>query len=238
METIYHHSQILPKFQPMKSLLAEMYLEILQDDIPTSGQLSSTRRLIEVLDRSNAAVAVTGYTTSDVFTKKPLFYNEVTFFMQGAGGFGGRRERAYPTVSSQMYMMPARNPDAVAEFTTSEEQAALYRLTGDGMAMHIDPKFSTKGGFPTPILHGMCFMGIAGRHLFLRYGSYYSMKVRFTSVVVPGQTLRTEMWESESERNLVLFQVKVVETGKTCISGGAIRLRSPLPVNGSDTAKL
>lgn len=228
METIYYHGQILPNFKPTRSLLGEIYLEILQDDIPRTGCLSTTRKTLEVLDKDNAAVAITGYTTKDTKTGKPLFYNEVTFFMQGAGAFGGIRNRAYPTIPSRTYSMPARQPDVVNKLRTSEEQAAWYRLTGDGMALHIDPKFSEKGGFPVPVLHGMCFMGIAGRHLFLRYGPYYSMKVRFTSTVVPGQTLCTEMWESETEKDLVLFQVRVVETGKLCISGGGVRLRSPL----------
>ncbi|EXJ61413.1 uncharacterized protein A1O5_11728 [Cladophialophora psammophila CBS 110553] len=228
METIYYHGQILPRFMPTQSLLGEVYLEILQDTIPRSGHLQTRRRLVEVLDKNSAAVAITGYTTVDAATGIPLFYNELSFFMRGAGGFGGVRDRPYQTPSSRTYIMPNRQPDAVDEFRTSEEQAALYRLTGDRMAMHIDPEFSKKGGFPLPILHGMCFMGIAGKHLFQRYGSYRSIKVKLVGTVVPGQTLRTEMWESENEKELVVFQMKVVETGKLCIAGGGIWLRNPL----------
>ncbi|KAJ9612210.1 hypothetical protein H2200_003807 [Cladophialophora chaetospira] len=228
METIYYHSQILPKFTASQSLLGEIYLEVLQDNIPTSGHLTTTRRLVEVLDKGTAAVATTGYTTNDVATGKPLFYNELSFFMRGAGGFGGVRDRPYQTPSSRTFTMPARQPDAVDEFRTSEEQAVLYRLTGDRMAMHIDPDFSKQGGFPVPILHGMCFMGIAGKQLFQRYGMYRSIKVKFIGTVVPGQTLRTESWRSQDERDLVVFQTKVVETGKLCIAGGGIRLQKPM----------
>ncbi|KIW95887.1 uncharacterized protein Z519_02952 [Cladophialophora bantiana CBS 173.52] len=228
METIYYHGQFLPRFMPTQSLLGEVYLEILQDTIPSSGHLQTRRRLVEVLDKKSAAVAITGYTTVDATTGIPLFYNELSFFMRGAGGFGGVRDRPHQTPSSRTYIMPTRQPDAVDEFRTSEEQAALYRLTGDRMAMHIDPEFSKKGGFPLPILHGMCFMGIAGKHLFQRYGSYRSIKVKLVGTVVPGQTLRTEMWESENEKELVVFQMRVVETGKLCIAGGGIWLRNPL----------
>ncbi|OQV06759.1 hypothetical protein CLAIMM_11286 [Cladophialophora immunda] len=222
MDTIYYHGQILPGFKATQSLLGELYLEILQDTIPVSGHTSTTRRLIEVLDKGNAAVAVTGYMSSDARTCTPLFYNEVSFFMRGAGGFGGPRERSHQTPSARTYTMPSRRPDAVDEFRTSEEQAALYRLTGDRMAMHVDPEFSKQGGFPIPILHGMCFMGVAGKQLFQRYGMYRSIKVKFAGPVVPGQTLRTESWKSG---DLVVFQTRVVETDKLCIAGGGIQLR-------------
>lgn len=232
LDVIYHHGQFLPKFKADQSLLGEVYLENFQRKLPTSGHLTSTRSLIDVLDKGNAAVALTGYTTVDSATGKKLFYNEVSFFMRGAGGFGGARERANPSASSRQCQIPSRHPDAIDEFHTSEEQAALYRLTGDTMAMHIDPDFSRKGGFPIPILHGVCFLGIAGRHLFQRYGAFRSIKARIAGVVVPGQTLQTESWADDKEKDLVLFQMRVVETGKLCIAGGWIRLwdanRSPL----------
>lgn len=234
METIYHHGQFLPNFNATQSLLGGLYLEILQDRIPTSGHLKTTRRLIEVLDKGNAAVAITGYTTSDAKSGEPIFYNELSFFMRGAGGFGGMREHPHQMVipSSRTNTMPARQPDAIDEFRTSEEQAAWYRLTGDRMAMHIDPVFSSKGGFPVPILHGMGFMGIAGRQLLNRYGAYRSINAKFAGPVVPGQTLRTESWESGQDTGLVVYQVRVVETGKLCISGGWILLRNRLNTNG------
>jgi len=130
--------------------------------------------------------------------------------------------------------MPARCPDAVDDFRTSEEQAAWYRLTGDRMAMHVDPDFSRHAGFPVPILHGMCSMGIAGKQLFQRYGMYRSIKVKFVETVMPGQTLRTESWSlapsgdgSARDQNLVVFQTRVLETGKLCIAGGVVELREP-----------
>lgn len=249
LDTIYHHAQILPGFQATQSLLGELYLELLQDTIPTrGGHLSTTRRLLEVLDKGSAAVAVTGYTTVDARTSVPLFYNELSFFMRGAGGFGGPRDRPFQTASSRTYAMPARRPDAVDDFRTSEEQAAWYRLTGDRAAMHIDPDFSKHGGFPLPILHGMCSMGIAGKQLFQRYGMYRSIKVKFVGTVTPGQTLRTESWSlaapplseadksgsaRDQKKNLVVFQTRVLETGKLCIAGGWIELRDPPLSNGN-----
>lgn len=48
-----------------------------------------------------------------------------------------------------------------------------------------------------------------------------NIKVRFVGTVLPGQTLKTEMWK---EGNKVFFQMKVVETGKLCIGGGGAEL--------------
>jgi multifunctional beta-oxidation protein len=81
---------------------------------------------------------------------------------------------------------------------------------------YIDPEFSKVGGFKTPILHGLCFFGISGKHVYQKFGAFKNIKVRFAGTVLPGQTLRTEMWK---EGGKVIFQTRVVETGKLCIAG-------------------
>jgi len=45
---------------------------------------------------------------------------------------------------------PKRKPDAVVEEQTTLEQAAIYRLSGDYNPLHIDPSFSSMGGFEKP----------------------------------------------------------------------------------------
>lgn len=87
------------------------------------------------------------------------------------------------------------------------------------------------GGFKQPILHGLCFMGIAGKAVYESFGPYKNIKVRFAGSVFPGQTLVTEMWKEGNGK--VIFQAKVKETGKLAISGGAAEL-----VEGSKGEKL
>jgi len=64
-------------------------------------------------------------------------------------------------------------------------------------------------------------MGIAGKHIYQTFGPFKNIKVRFAGVVLPGQTLRTEMWK---EGNKVIFQTGVVETGKPAIAAAAVEL--------------
>lgn len=79
------------------------------------------------------------------------------------------------------------------------------------------------GGFKQPILHGLCFMGIAGKAVYEKFGAFRNVKVRFAGTVVPGQTLVTEMWKDPDSARVV-FQTKVKETGKLAISGAAVEL--------------
>jgi len=217
----YSFSDILPNFSPMMLLHGEQYLEIRQFPIPTEGKLVTYPHLVEVVDKGNAGIVVQATTTKDARTGRDVFYNESTVFVRGSGGFGGPRKPKDRGAATAANKPPARQPDAVAEEKTTEEQAALYRLSGDRNPLHIDPEFSKVGGFKVPILHGLCFFGIAVKHVVQKYGMIKNVKVRFVGTVLPGQTLRTEMWK---EGNKVVFQMKVVDTGKMCIAGAGAEL--------------
>lgn len=78
------------------------------------------------------------------------------------------------------------------------------------------------GGFKTPILHGLCFFGIAAKAVYQKYGAFRNIKVRFAGTVLPGQTLVTEMWKEGGGK--VVFQTKVKETGKLAIASAAVEL--------------
>ena len=239
-EAPYNLDDIVPNFNPMMLLHGEQYLE-LRAPIPTSATLISYPKLIEVIDKGSAAIVVSGTVTKDARTGREIFYTESTIFIRGSGNFGGSPKSITNSTSSKRnpaatatHKSPARAPDAITEEATTQDQAALYRLNGDRNPLHIDPSFSKVGGFKDPILHGLCFMGISGKHVFQKYGPYKNIKVRFVGTVVPGQTLRTEMWkEGGAGGNQVVFQTKVVETGKLCIAGAGVEL-----LEGGEKAKL
>lgn len=87
------------------------------------------------------------------------------------------------------------------------------------------------GGFKVPILHGLCFFGVAAKAIYGKYGAFKNIKVRFAGTVLPGQTLVTETWK---EGGKVVFQTKVRETGKLAIASAAVELVG----EGKEGAKL
>uniref|UniRef100_A0A8D1HWT2 Peroxisomal multifunctional enzyme type 2 n=1 Tax=Sus scrofa TaxID=9823 RepID=A0A8D1HWT2_PIG len=155
--------------------------------------------------------------------KELICYNQFSVFVMGSGGFGGKRTSDKDKVA---VAIPSRPPDAILTDTTSLNQAALYRLSGDWNPLHIDPDFASLAGFDRPILHGLCTFGFSARHVLQQYADrdvlrFKAIKVRFAKPVYPGQTLQTEMWK---EGNRIHFQTKVQETGDTVISNAYVDL--------------
>ena len=131
VELPYSFDDIVPNFSPMMLLHGEQYLEVRKYPIPTAARLVTRGRLLEVVDKGGAAVVKNGVTTVDANTGEELFYNEMTVFLRGCGGFGGQKKPADRGASTTPNKPPARAPDVVVEEKTTEEQAALYRLSGD-----------------------------------------------------------------------------------------------------------
>jgi len=216
---------ILPSFNPMMLLHGEQYLEIIKP-FPSHGKLTSTPYVVDILDKGKGCVATIGVKTTDE-NGDDICINEFTMFIRGAGNFGGKKEGADRGASTAANKAPSRKPDHVVQEKTHEDQAALYRLSGDWNPLHIDPEMATVGGFDIPILHGLCSFGIAGKHIFNTYcnndaNSFKNIKVRFAKTVNPGETLETSMWR---EGNKVIFQVRAVERDVIVISNAAVELQ-------------
>ncbi|KAI5120206.1 hypothetical protein M0805_006312 [Coniferiporia weirii] len=220
----------LPNFNPAKLLHGEQYLAI-KGPIPTSGTMVNKPRLLEALDKGKAAAVTSIVETVDQATGKVVFENQSTVFVRGSGGFGGKRNASDRGPATAANTPPKRQPDAVVEEKTLPTQAALYRLSGDSNPLHILPEFAAVGGFDKPILHGLCSMGISGKHVLNTFGAFEDIKVRFAGVVYPGETLVTEMWK---EGGKVLFVTKVKERGTTVLNAAGATLAS----SGQAKAKL
>ncbi|KHN95719.1 Multifunctional beta-oxidation protein [Metarhizium album ARSEF 1941] len=220
-EMPFDFGSIIPNFSPMMLLHGEQYLEIRKFPLPTSGTLESRGKLVEVVDKGNAAVVKSALTTVNKETGEDVFYSEMTAFVRGSGGFDGPKKGQDRGAATAAHAVPRRAPDTVVESRTAENQAAIYRLSGDYNPLHIDPSFAKMGGFKRPILHGLCSMGVAAKAIYEAFGPFKSIKVRFAGTVEPGQTLVTEMWR---EGNKVIFQTKVKETGKLAIGGAGVEL--------------
>uniref|UniRef100_A0A1I7T323 MaoC-like domain-containing protein n=1 Tax=Caenorhabditis tropicalis TaxID=1561998 RepID=A0A1I7T323_9PELO len=222
------------EFDLQKVLHGEQYIEVLHP-LPADGKLKSEARVVDILDKGSGALILGNVTTYDEQGKK-VAIQQFSTFQTGYGNFGGDRTSPHEFKAAAV---PDRAPDAVIEQKTSVDQAALYRLgSGDMNPLHVDPQFAKVSGFKTPILHGLCSLGFATRHVIAAWAGndsnkFKAIKVRFSSPVLPGQTLVTETWKNG---NRILFQVKVKETGKVVISNAYVDLTeaSELPTVPAD----
>ncbi|KAJ2945104.1 hypothetical protein O0L34_g9160 [Tuta absoluta] len=207
-------------------LHGEQYIEFPGSFPGTEGEFTTRTYVADLLDKGSAAIVIVN---TDIYQGNELYYRtQQQIFVLGQGGFGGPRASKHAT---EVVPAPKRAPDAVVEQKTSEDQAALYRLSGDLNPLHIDPSVSRAMGQKQPLLHGLATLGFAARHVLAKYGgndptNFKAMKARFVKPVFPGQTIVTEMWQ---EGNRVCFQAKTKETGNVVISGAYIDMRKVLP---------
>ena len=169
----------LGAYEPKLSLHASQQL-IVHRPLPASATIAMRGRVANVYDKGKATI-VEIEVTSEFFTAT---YN---IFLPGLGNWGGDRGP-----SSTKKERPA--PAHVTEFQTSENLAALYRLTGDRHPIHIDSAVAEANGFDRPILHGLCTLGIAAREIAEQAGVHpadlMELDVRLSAPVLPGQKLQ------------------------------------------------
>ncbi len=207
-------------------LHGEQYTEV-KRPLPTKGKLTTKAQVKHVYDKGKGATVITEFMTYDEEGNE-LVKNELTTFVRGAGGWGGERGP-----SADVNVPPDRAPDKIVEDKTTENQALLYRLSGDWNPLHADPSFAKAFGFGKPILHGLASFGFATRHVTQAFAPdgnpdfVKSIKARFASTVLPGQTLVTEMWKESDTR--IIFRTKIKETNEIAISNAALELYSEVP---------
>jgi acyl dehydratase len=172
-------------------------------EVPPGGRVLVEGEIANVYDKGKGALIIS---RKKVTTESGelLAEGEHGIFYMGAGGFGGdpgpKTEPMQPPENAQ--------PDFSVSYHIPENQAALYRLNGDLNPLHLDPEFARRGGFPRPILHGLCTYGYAARALLYSVcdgnpARFKEFKARFSGVVFPGETLVTEGWHDRGGRYLV-----------------------------------
>jgi len=89
-------------------------------------------------------------------------------FIRKLGGFGYKGKNVVPSIPK----LPKTAPESHVEIKTDTNQAIVYRLSGDYNPLHIDPNMAAMGGFDKPILHGLCFYGLAAKAALSKYCDY------------------------------------------------------------------
>lgn len=171
--------------------------------LPASGALSVIAEVADIQDKGAGknAIIMLRARGSDPATGALVAETLTTLVIRGDGGFGGA-----PGQRPSAPEFPDREPDARIALPTRDDQALIYRLSGDRNPLHSDPWFAREmAGFPTPILHGLCTYGFAGRALLgaLADGQaarLTAMAARFSAPVFPGEILTTSIWRTAKGR--------------------------------------
>ncbi len=188
-------------FNPALMVHGEQGIELF-DEIPPDGELESVGECTAIWDKGSAAVLEFESTATNLATGKPLLKTRTMLFCRGEGGWGGDRG------PSEKIEFPDRPADHEVVYSTREDQALTYRLSGDRNPLHSDPSFAAMGGFDKPILHGLCTWGFTGRALLHTLcdgdaSRFKKMNSRFSKPVIPGDTLTISMWV---DGNTALFR--------------------------------
>ena len=192
---------------------------ILHKPLPTQATVLSTSKISNIYDKGKAALVILENIAVDTDDGKPVFTNISKLFFRDEGGWGGDRGPV------DKIEFPDRDADHVVSYETRTDQALLYRLNGDRNPLHSDPAFAALGGFPKPILHGLCTYGFTGRALVhLACGSnpdnFKSMDGRFSSPVIPGETLEIRVWEDEDH-----FKFRTLAGDRVVLDNGVLHTR-------------
>lgn len=189
-------------------------------DLPVEGEVLSETRIVGVVDKGPGRGAL-------LYTRKEVRYaadNRLlastlnTTFLRGGGGFGGDS-----SALRQTHPVPEQAPDFSIDLVTRPEQALYYRMNGDDNPLHANPTVAVASGFSRPILHGLCTFGIVCHALIRTLADYdasllRSMALRFSSPVLPGETVRTEIWNNGA------FRARVVERDALVVTHGLATL--------------
>jgi acyl dehydratase len=171
--------------------------------IPPSGTIVTVGTLSSIFDKGKAAV-INIKNESTLPDGEPLFETEAALFYLGEGGFGGPRGPKIEKIEPPEGVAP----DFSVSYEIAENQAAIYRLSGDINPLHIDPKVAQRVGFDKPILHGLSTYGFATRAIVhgLCGGDvkrFRAFSVRLSNVVFPGDTVTTEGWKQGGGRYII-----------------------------------
>lgn len=194
----------------------------LHREIPVEGTAVSVAEITAIWDKGKGAVVELAIHSTLKETGEPLFNNRFAAFLRGEGDFGGERGP-----SGARNVAPDREPDHQVTYRTREDQALTYRLSGDRNPLHSDPEFAKLAGFDRPILHGLCTYGFTGRALLHALcdsdpARFASMDGRFSSPVMPGESLTVSMWD---DGDGAIFQT-TGDDGRVVLDNGRVTTRS------------
>lgn len=143
-------------------------------------------------------------------------------FARADGGFGGPARGAGRISLPELARMPDRVPDAIVTFDIDPMIPLIYRLSGDPIAIHVDPAAARAAGFERPILHGLSTLGFCGNAVLRSALNFDGARLRrfglrFAAPVFGGDRMEVRIWRDGAQ---VRFQAEVPARATTVIAGG------------------
>ncbi len=205
-------ANLVPNSPGPLNIDAERYLEAVRP-LPTSGTVFVRSRVIGIHPRGRG----NGFVEfeSEVTDSAGAVYMKMVngSFRRGVKALGDIEPFAGAGQTfSQKIAVPQRAPDVTTTARVADNQAHIYRLSGDYNPLHIDPDAARFGGFEVPILHGLCTFGLCAQRLLgvLANGEaarFRKIKVRFSAPVFMNEALEVRAWHDGPGR--VLFEARV-----------------------------
>ncbi len=192
--------------------------------LPVKGKVIGKTRVSGVIDKGEGrgALVYTETVIREAGNDAPLATLTNTTFCRADGGFAGPAGPVPP-----IRTLPTTAPDHVCDLATLPQAALIYRLSGDYNPLHADPAYAKRGGYDQPILHGRCTFGVVGHALLKTCCDYdparlVAMEGRFSSPVFPGETIRTEIWQTGED---VSFRASVPARSIVVLNNGKARTK-------------
>ena len=205
-------TSLVPSSPGPLNIDAERYLEMYRP-LPTEGSVQVISPLIGVHPRGKGNGFVECESEVRSMEGEVLLRMVNGSFRRGVEQLGDIApfEGTGETYSAKIEL-PDTEPSIQVEALIPDNQAHIYRLSGDYNPLHIDPESAKFGGFDEPILHGLCTFGHCGQLLLQKLcggevARFRKIKVRFSSPVMLGDTISIRAWEDGPGR--VIFDAVV-----------------------------
>lgn len=187
----------------VKLVHGEQSIKVFQP-LPAGATVVAQNRVVSISDKGAGKGAIVVINREIRDQASGVLLAEVTHgtFLRGDGGYSAGTGNSDPGPAA-LPPPPESAPAIELELRSLEQQALIYRLSGDYNTLHADPDVASSAGFPRPILHGLATYGMAAHAVLRGVTGYDSSRirnfaVRFTSPVFPGETVRFQLWPRDS----------------------------------------
>ena len=210
---VFNSCKGLPEINPMGILHGEEFAEFVSPLPSNNAALQYQSEIVDLDDKGKGTVICL---ETRVYTKNDHKLIAIVHTNTFARGLKGDGINSKGPLLRNLPKLP-KDTQCFKEITlkTHSNQAFLYRIGGnDPNPLHIDPDFASVGGFPKPILHGLCTYGITMRAAFELFcegdeNKIKSLNTRFTSHVFPGESLNVKFWKNTKDSLVVaVFNVE------------------------------